>query len=158
MAFLIGSAEMAEEKHHYLQQVERFCARVQNDWYRVYLVRKLTSQQGMAFVQSLSKEGHPARWVFPKEVLAQQVRRAVRQPQCCLSSPVPPTPGGGLLLLHPSLPFSHNHPGKCLHLGWSGLVLCLWISVDPACDHDYLPREQVSLCLFLVCHPPEKHM
>ncbi|KAF4008099.1 hypothetical protein G4228_019714 [Cervus hanglu yarkandensis] len=71
-AFLIGSAEMAEEKHHYLQQVKRFCARVQNDWYRVYLVRKLTSQQGMAFVQSLSKEGHPAHWVFPKEVIAQQ--------------------------------------------------------------------------------------
>lgn len=111
---------MAEEKHHYLQQVKRFCARVQNDWYRVYLVRKLTSQQGMAFVQSLSKEGHPARWVFPKEVLAQQVRRTFRQPQCCLSSPVPPTPGGGLLLLHPSLPFSHIHPGKCLHLVWSG--------------------------------------
>ncbi|XP_043761210.1 E3 ubiquitin-protein ligase RNF213-like isoform X2 [Cervus elaphus] len=65
-------SEMAEEKHHYLQQVKRFCARVQNDWYRVYLVRKLTSQQGMAFVQSLSKEGHPAHWVFPKEVIAQQ--------------------------------------------------------------------------------------
>ncbi|KAB0367359.1 hypothetical protein FD755_020683, partial [Muntiacus reevesi] len=72
LAFLIGSAEMVEEKHRYLQQVKHFCARVQNDWYRVYLVRKLTSQQGMAFVQSLSKEGHPARWVFPKEVLAQQ--------------------------------------------------------------------------------------
>ena len=78
MAFLTGSAEVAEEKHRYLQQVERFCARVQNDWYRVYLVRKLTSQQGMEFVQSLSKEGHPAHWVFPKEVIAQQVRRAVR--------------------------------------------------------------------------------
>ena len=78
MAFLIGSSEMAEEKRRYLKQVERFCARVQNDWYRVYLVRKLTSQQGMEFVQSLSKEGHPAHWVFPKEVITQQVRRAVR--------------------------------------------------------------------------------
>ncbi|CAN0131609.1 unnamed protein product [Rangifer tarandus platyrhynchus] len=72
LAELQDGSEMAEEKHHYLQQVKRFCARVQNDWYRVYLLRKLSSQQGMAFVQSLSKEGHPARWVFPKEVLAQQ--------------------------------------------------------------------------------------
>ncbi|XP_068833610.1 E3 ubiquitin-protein ligase RNF213 [Capricornis sumatraensis] len=75
LAELQDSSEMAEEKRRYLKQVERFCARVQNDWYRVYLVRKLTSQQGMEFVQSLSKEGHPAHWVFPKEVIAQQVRR-----------------------------------------------------------------------------------
>uniref|UniRef100_A0A8C6FXI7 E3 ubiquitin-protein ligase RNF213 n=1 Tax=Moschus moschiferus TaxID=68415 RepID=A0A8C6FXI7_MOSMO len=74
LAELQDGSEMAEEKHRYLQQVKRFCARVQNDWYRVYLVRKLTSQQGMEFVQSLSREGHPAHWVFPKEVIAQQVR------------------------------------------------------------------------------------
>ncbi|XP_060251783.1 E3 ubiquitin-protein ligase RNF213 isoform X5 [Ovis aries] len=72
LAELQDGSEMAEEKRRYLKQVERFCARVQNDWYRVYLVRKLTSQQGMEFVQSLSKEGHPAHWVFPKEVIAQQ--------------------------------------------------------------------------------------
>ncbi|XP_055264372.1 E3 ubiquitin-protein ligase RNF213 isoform X2 [Moschus berezovskii] len=72
LAELQDGSEMAEEKHRYLQQVKRFCARVQNDWYRVYLVRKLTSQQGMEFVQSLSREGHPAHWVFPKEVIAQQ--------------------------------------------------------------------------------------
>uniref|UniRef100_A0A452EYY6 E3 ubiquitin-protein ligase RNF213 n=1 Tax=Capra hircus TaxID=9925 RepID=A0A452EYY6_CAPHI len=75
LAELQDGSEMAEEKRRYLKQVERFCARVQNDWYRVYLVRKLTSQQGMEFVQSLSKEGHPAHWVFPKEVITQQVRR-----------------------------------------------------------------------------------
>uniref|UniRef100_A0A8C4L8F9 E3 ubiquitin-protein ligase RNF213 n=1 Tax=Equus asinus asinus TaxID=83772 RepID=A0A8C4L8F9_EQUAS len=60
-------SEMAEEKRRYLRQVERFCTQVKNDWYRVYLVRKLTSQQGMEFVQSLSKQGHPAQWVFPEE-------------------------------------------------------------------------------------------
>uniref|UniRef100_A0A8C9CZX4 E3 ubiquitin-protein ligase RNF213 n=1 Tax=Phocoena sinus TaxID=42100 RepID=A0A8C9CZX4_PHOSS len=72
---LQDGSEMAEEKRHYLRQVEHFCARVQNDWYRVYLVRKLTSQQGMEFVQSLSRQGHPAHWVFPRGVIAQQVRR-----------------------------------------------------------------------------------
>uniref|UniRef100_A0A8C6CC37 E3 ubiquitin-protein ligase RNF213 n=1 Tax=Monodon monoceros TaxID=40151 RepID=A0A8C6CC37_MONMO len=72
---LQDGSEMAEEKRRYLRQVEHFCARVQNDWYRVYLVRKLTSQQGMEFVQSLSRQGHPAHWVFPRGVIAQQVRR-----------------------------------------------------------------------------------
>lgn len=38
---------MAQEKQHYLQRVEHFCTQVKNDWYRVYLVRKLTSQCGM---------------------------------------------------------------------------------------------------------------
>ncbi|XP_062071742.1 E3 ubiquitin-protein ligase RNF213 isoform X3 [Lepus europaeus] len=65
-------AEMAEEQQSYLSEVERFCARAQNDWYRVYLVRKLASQRGMEFVQRLSAQGHPCQWVFPREVVAQQ--------------------------------------------------------------------------------------
>uniref|UniRef100_A0A4X1UID3 E3 ubiquitin-protein ligase RNF213 n=1 Tax=Sus scrofa TaxID=9823 RepID=A0A4X1UID3_PIG len=65
---LQDGSEVAEEKRRYLKQVELFCTRVQNDWYRVYLVRKLASQQGMEFVQSLSRRDHPA------ELLAQQVR------------------------------------------------------------------------------------
>ncbi|XP_023378779.1 E3 ubiquitin-protein ligase RNF213 [Pteropus vampyrus] len=65
-------SEMAGERQHYLRQVKDFCTRAKNDWYRVYLVRKLTDQYGMEFVQSLSRPGHPARWVFPEEVLAQQ--------------------------------------------------------------------------------------
>uniref|UniRef100_A0A8C4L900 E3 ubiquitin-protein ligase RNF213 n=1 Tax=Equus asinus asinus TaxID=83772 RepID=A0A8C4L900_EQUAS len=73
-------SEMAEEKRRYLRQVERFCTQVKNDWYRVYLVRKLTSQQGMEFVQSLSKQGHPAQWVFPEEVISQQVRSTKDHP------------------------------------------------------------------------------
>jgi hypothetical protein len=40
----------------------------------VYLVRKLSSLRGMEFVQSLSRQGHPCQWVFPKDVIAQQVR------------------------------------------------------------------------------------
>ncbi|XP_021565820.1 E3 ubiquitin-protein ligase RNF213, partial [Carlito syrichta] len=67
-----GGPEMAEEKQRYLRQVEHFCTRVRNDWYRVYLVRKLTSQRGIEFVQSLSRPGHPYQWVFPKDVVAQQ--------------------------------------------------------------------------------------
>ncbi|KAM9596356.1 E3 ubiquitin-protein ligase RNF213-like isoform 2-T2 [Trichechus inunguis] len=66
------NSEMAEEKQGYLQQVEHFCTQTKNDWFRVYLVRKLTSQHTMEFVQSLAKQGHPAQWVFPTEVIAQQ--------------------------------------------------------------------------------------
>ncbi|XP_069916285.1 E3 ubiquitin-protein ligase RNF213 isoform X2 [Oryctolagus cuniculus] len=65
-------AEMAEAQRSYLSEVERFCARAQNDWYRVYLVRKLASQRGMEFVQRLSAQGHPCQWVFPREVVTQQ--------------------------------------------------------------------------------------
>ncbi|KAM5307769.1 E3 ubiquitin-protein ligase RNF213 isoform 2-T2 [Glossophaga mutica] len=66
-----GSA-MAKERKEYLGQVERFCAQAGNDWHRVYLVRKLTSLLGMESVQRLARPGHPAQWVFPQEVIAQQ--------------------------------------------------------------------------------------
>uniref|UniRef100_H0WTB7 E3 ubiquitin-protein ligase RNF213 n=1 Tax=Otolemur garnettii TaxID=30611 RepID=H0WTB7_OTOGA len=67
-----GEPEMAKERRRYLQQVERFCSHVGNDWYRVYLVRKLASQRGMEFVQGLSRPGHPCQWVFPRDVITQQ--------------------------------------------------------------------------------------
>ncbi|XP_036924176.1 E3 ubiquitin-protein ligase RNF213 isoform X2 [Sturnira hondurensis] len=66
-----GSA-VAEESKEYLRQVERVCTQAGNDWYQVYLVRKLTSLLGVESVQGLSRPGHPAQWVFPKEVIAQQ--------------------------------------------------------------------------------------
>ncbi|XP_011226480.2 E3 ubiquitin-protein ligase RNF213 isoform X2 [Ailuropoda melanoleuca] len=65
-------SELAREKQCYLQQVQRFCGQVRNDWYRVYLVRKLASRRGMAFVQHLCRKGHPAQWVFPKEAMVEQ--------------------------------------------------------------------------------------
>ncbi|XP_032097310.1 E3 ubiquitin-protein ligase RNF213 isoform X3 [Sapajus apella] len=67
-----GGPEMAKEKECYLQEVKHFCTRGGNDWHRVYLVRKLSSQRGMEFVQGLSRPGHPCQWVFPKEVIEQQ--------------------------------------------------------------------------------------
>ncbi|KAL6038050.1 hypothetical protein STEG23_019391 [Scotinomys teguina] len=65
-------AELAEDKQCFLKHVEQFCTRVKNDWHRVYLVRKLSSQCGMEFVQSFSKQGHPCQWVFPRNIIAQQ--------------------------------------------------------------------------------------
>lgn len=65
-------SELAADKQCFLKCVEQFCARVKNDWHRVYLVRKLSSQRGMEFVQSFSREGHPCQWVFPRGVIKQQ--------------------------------------------------------------------------------------
>ncbi|XP_034881723.1 E3 ubiquitin-protein ligase RNF213 isoform X2 [Mirounga leonina] len=67
-----GSAELVREKQGYLKQVERFCRQGRNDWYRVYLVRKLASQRGMEFVQRLCRQGQPAQWVLPQEAVVQQ--------------------------------------------------------------------------------------
>ncbi|XP_042303497.1 LOW QUALITY PROTEIN: E3 ubiquitin-protein ligase RNF213, partial [Sceloporus undulatus] len=59
------------DKQLYLQRVMQFCCQIQNDWYRVYLVRKLTSQYGLEFTQKLSYE-HQFQWMFPTEIVRQQ--------------------------------------------------------------------------------------
>uniref|UniRef100_A0A674JMV9 RING-type E3 ubiquitin transferase n=1 Tax=Terrapene triunguis TaxID=2587831 RepID=A0A674JMV9_9SAUR len=67
----LGSA--AVDKQQYLQKVMRFCRLAGNDWYRVYLVRKLANQYGMEFAQKLSDESQ-FHWVFPAEIIQQQVK------------------------------------------------------------------------------------
>lgn len=86
---------MDEDKRWYLWEVERFCTQAGNDWYRVYLVRKLASRQGMEFVHGFSRPGHLAQWVFPKEVISQQVRglSCSRGTACVCSGPLPLSPG-----------------------------------------------------------------
>nr|XP_045015373.1 E3 ubiquitin-protein ligase RNF213 [Jaculus jaculus] len=69
-------SELAEDKRNFLEHVEQFCSRVKNDWHRVYLVRKLSSQLGLEFVQSFSRQGHPCQWIFPRDVLVQQKNHA----------------------------------------------------------------------------------
>ncbi|XP_048674799.2 E3 ubiquitin-protein ligase RNF213 isoform X3 [Caretta caretta] len=63
--------DKAVDKQQYLQKVTRFCRLAGNDWYRVYLVRKLTNQYGMEFAQKLSDESQ-FHWVFPVEIIQQQ--------------------------------------------------------------------------------------
>uniref|UniRef100_A0A8C3FV72 RING-type E3 ubiquitin transferase n=1 Tax=Chrysemys picta bellii TaxID=8478 RepID=A0A8C3FV72_CHRPI len=63
----------AVDKQQYLQKVMRFCRLAGNDWYRVYLVRKLANQYGMEFAQKLSDESQ-FHWVFPAEIIQQQVK------------------------------------------------------------------------------------
>jgi hypothetical protein len=52
----------------FLDAVVKLCIQSNNDWFRVYLIRKIGKEHGVEFVQSLLKvEG--VHWVFPKEVL-----------------------------------------------------------------------------------------
>uniref|UniRef100_A0A670HUU1 RING-type E3 ubiquitin transferase n=1 Tax=Podarcis muralis TaxID=64176 RepID=A0A670HUU1_PODMU len=59
-----------DSKQHYLQKVKQFCNQIQNDWYRVYLIRTLTKQHGMEFTQRLSNESE-FNWIFPAEIIQQ---------------------------------------------------------------------------------------
>ncbi|XP_045076975.1 E3 ubiquitin-protein ligase rnf213-alpha-like isoform X2 [Coregonus clupeaformis] len=52
----------------FLTSVVDLCIRSGNDWYRVYLIRKICSQCGVEFVQKLLKVAD-VRWLFPAEVL-----------------------------------------------------------------------------------------
>ncbi|XP_068434126.1 E3 ubiquitin-protein ligase rnf213-alpha isoform X2 [Clinocottus analis] len=51
-----------------LTRVVNLCRRSGNDWYRVYLIRKICSQHGVEFVLKLLKVNE-MRWLFPEEVL-----------------------------------------------------------------------------------------
>ncbi|XP_044312386.1 E3 ubiquitin-protein ligase RNF213 isoform X2 [Varanus komodoensis] len=72
-----GSSEEIEKKH-YLERVMQFCDQIQNDWCRVYLIRKLTDLCGMEFTQRLSSETQ-FQWIFPSEIIQQQQRQKLGQ-------------------------------------------------------------------------------
>ncbi|XP_035253685.1 E3 ubiquitin-protein ligase rnf213-alpha-like isoform X3 [Anguilla anguilla] len=55
----------------FLGCVADLCMRSGNGWYRVYLIRKVCSQQGMEFVQKLQATAE-LRWLFPEELLQNQ--------------------------------------------------------------------------------------
>ncbi|XP_078124896.1 E3 ubiquitin-protein ligase rnf213-alpha-like isoform X2 [Sander vitreus] len=52
----------------FLTSAVNLCRRSGNDWYRVYLIRKICSQHGVEFVLKLLKVDD-MRWLFPEEVL-----------------------------------------------------------------------------------------
>ncbi|XP_069055826.1 E3 ubiquitin-protein ligase RNF213 isoform X2 [Pleurodeles waltl] len=64
-------AANVNENQMFLRDMEKFCKKASNDWFQVYLVRKLTNQYGMEFVQKLSRDGL-YHWVFPPEIIEQQ--------------------------------------------------------------------------------------
>ncbi|CAL8303834.1 unnamed protein product [Merluccius merluccius] len=54
----------------FLATVVELCSQSNNDWFRVYLIRKICNQHGVEFVQRLLKV-EDVQWVFPIEVLQQ---------------------------------------------------------------------------------------
>uniref|UniRef100_A0A8D3BWR0 RING-type E3 ubiquitin transferase n=1 Tax=Scophthalmus maximus TaxID=52904 RepID=A0A8D3BWR0_SCOMX len=52
----------------FLTSVVNLCTRSGNDWYRVYLIRKISSQHGVESVLKLLK-GNQLPWLFPEEAL-----------------------------------------------------------------------------------------
>ncbi|XP_055725706.1 E3 ubiquitin-protein ligase rnf213-alpha-like [Salvelinus fontinalis] len=51
----------------FLRAVMNLCERSVNDWYRVYLIRNISRQQGVECVQRMLKEAK-YRWLFPEEI------------------------------------------------------------------------------------------
>ncbi|KAM3618897.1 uncharacterized protein V6R79_000067 [Siganus canaliculatus] len=54
----------------FLNMVVGLCEDSRNDWYRVYLIRKLSDSQGIELVQTLVKQPQ-YRWLFPAEIQRQ---------------------------------------------------------------------------------------
>lgn len=52
----------------FLDSVQNLCKRSRNDWYRVYLIRKICSLCGVEYIQKLLHE-EQLSWLFPQEVL-----------------------------------------------------------------------------------------
>lgn len=63
-----GSREVCQNgSTAFLTSVIDLCRRSGNDWYRVYLIRKMCSQFGVEFVKKLLKSDQMS-WIFPKEI------------------------------------------------------------------------------------------
>ncbi|KAM4740057.1 E3 ubiquitin-protein ligase rnf213-alpha-like [Anableps anableps] len=59
-----------DETNDFLNMVIRLCEESGNDWYRVYLIRKISEWQGVERVQSLAKQTEFS-WLFPEEIKRQ---------------------------------------------------------------------------------------
>ncbi|XP_077411767.1 E3 ubiquitin-protein ligase rnf213-alpha-like isoform X2 [Vanacampus margaritifer] len=73
LAATIITAEMPygggpSQSDNFLESVVNLCSRSGNNWYRVYLVRKICSQRGVEFALELLKMDGK-HWLFPEEVL-----------------------------------------------------------------------------------------
>lgn len=69
---LVTNAGIHDDPSAFIQafwnSVVNLCRQSRNDWYRVYLIRKLCSLQGVECVKNLLLQ-ETYRWLFPKEIL-----------------------------------------------------------------------------------------
>lgn len=60
------------ETKAFLDSVKALCSNSGNEWYRVYLIRKVCSQRGVEFVSKLLRVD-AVQWLFPREILKVQL-------------------------------------------------------------------------------------
>ncbi|XP_059197009.1 E3 ubiquitin-protein ligase rnf213-alpha-like [Centropristis striata] len=66
----LSENNVPEGAEDFLNKVMKFCEDSGNDWYRVYLIRKLSEWQGVESVQTLVKQTNFS-WLFPAEIQQQ---------------------------------------------------------------------------------------
>ncbi|XP_035509925.1 E3 ubiquitin-protein ligase rnf213-alpha-like [Morone saxatilis] len=66
----LSDSNVPDGAEDFLNTVIKLCEDSGNDWYRVYLIRKLSEWKGVEFVQTLVKQ-QEFTWLFPKEILQQ---------------------------------------------------------------------------------------
>ncbi|GAA6104753.1 E3 ubiquitin-protein ligase rnf213-alpha-like isoform X4 [Tachysurus ichikawai] len=69
LSTLPGSMEKHQEE--FLNMVIELCKKSKNDWYRVYLIRKICSLKGIEAARGMQKEDR-FQWLFPQELIQQE--------------------------------------------------------------------------------------
>ncbi|MCJ8738386.1 hypothetical protein PDJAM_G00035330 [Pangasius djambal] len=68
---LPGNGSMEKHQEEFLDTVIELCEKSGNDWYRVYLIRKICSLQGVEAARGMQKEAK-FHWLFPQEIKEQE--------------------------------------------------------------------------------------
>lgn len=63
----VAGDDIPDGAEDFLNMVITLCKDSGNDWYRVYLIRKLSEGQGVEFIQTLVKQPNFS-WLFPIEI------------------------------------------------------------------------------------------
>lgn len=66
--FMSLLVNMEKHQQEFLDTVIQLCKKSKNDWYRVYLIRKICSLQGVEAAREMQKEAK-FHWLFPQEIL-----------------------------------------------------------------------------------------
>lgn len=61
---------MEKHQEEFLDTVIELCKKSKNDWYRVYLIRKICSLQGIEVARDMQREAK-FHWLFPQEIIQQ---------------------------------------------------------------------------------------
>ncbi|KAI4872372.1 hypothetical protein NFI96_033639 [Prochilodus magdalenae] len=69
LAAVTAGGSLEKHQKEFLATVTELCKNSTNDWYRVYLIRRICSLQGVEVVQNMKEE---FSWLFPQEILQEE--------------------------------------------------------------------------------------